>query len=123
MTMDIAIPILPAHDLDAVIAFYQRLGFDLELHETGYGGYAILTRGGAELHFAAVPGLDPAANVSGCYLRVADVDGTHAAFATAGLPASGIPRLEPPADRPWDMREFALIDPAGNLIRVGAPVR
>ena len=36
-----------------------------------------------------------------------------------GLAAEGIPRVTAPEDKPWGMREFALVDPSGNLIRVG----
>ena len=30
-------------------------------------------------------------------------------------------RLEPPALTDYGMREFALVDPSGNLVRVGSP--
>jgi uncharacterized glyoxalase superfamily protein PhnB len=29
----------------------------------------------------------------------------------------------PLAERPWGMREFAVIDPNGSLLRIGAPIR
>jgi hypothetical protein len=32
-------------------------------------------------------------------------------------------RLEPPQDTDYGMREFALVDPSGNLVRVGSPLR
>jgi hypothetical protein len=35
-------------------------------------------------------------------------------------PATGS-RLEPPEDTDYGIREFALIDPSGNLLRVGSP--
>jgi hypothetical protein len=57
---------------------------------------------------------------SNTYVRLPEVDGLHACFAEAGLPRSGIPRLVAPDDKPWGMREFALVDPDGSLIRVGA---
>lgn len=62
-------------------------------------------------------------NDAGAYLRAEDVDALGAEWAAAGLPAEGIPRLVPAGDKPWGMRELALIDPDGNLIRAGAPVR
>jgi hypothetical protein len=34
-------------------------------------------------------------------------------------PQKGIPRLDALADKPWGMREFAIIDPDGNLLRIG----
>jgi hypothetical protein len=37
------------------------------------------------------------------------------------LSETGIPRLIRVEDKPWGMRELAVIDPDGNLIRVGAP--
>ncbi|ETC83740.1 bleomycin resistance protein [Xanthomonas hortorum pv. carotae str. M081] len=40
----------------------------------------------------------------------------------AELPARGIPRLDPVGDKPWGMREFAIVDENGNLIRIGQVV-
>jgi uncharacterized glyoxalase superfamily protein PhnB len=28
----------------------------------------------------------------------------------------------PPEDKPWGMREFAVVDPDGSLLRIGTPV-
>jgi uncharacterized glyoxalase superfamily protein PhnB len=54
-----------------------------------------------------------------CYLRVADVEAVYRAFTGAGLPQAGMPRMDVLADKPWGMREFAVVDPDGNLLRVG----
>ena len=54
-----------------------------------------------------------------CYWRVRDADQLYEEFARLDLPEKGIPRLTPPADQPWGMREFALVDPSGNLVRIG----
>jgi catechol 2,3-dioxygenase-like lactoylglutathione lyase family enzyme len=116
-----ACPILPARDLAAAEAFWRKLGFDTRRFDTE--GYLIAGRDGVELHVFRHPALDPAANDAGAYLRVEDVDALGAEWAAAGLPAEGIPRLVPAGDTPWGMRELALIDPDGNLIRAGAPVR
>jgi len=50
---------------------------------------------------------------------VADVNALSRAFAAAALPGAGIPRLDAVADKPWGMREFAVVDPDGNLLRIG----
>ena len=50
---------------------------------------------------------------------MADADALYREFAALGLPAEGSPSLSEPADEPWGMREFALKDPAGNLVRIG----
>ena len=38
-----------------------------------------------------------------------------------GEPASAA-RLTAVEDKPWGMREFAVVDPNGNLLRVGRPL-
>lgn len=113
---DLAIPILPGRSLPDTIAFYQRLGFDGEIVGEAY---AILTRGDLEIHFFAHPEVEAATSHAGCYLRVADVDALYTAFRTAGLPARGRPRMDVLENKPWGMREFAVIDEDGNLLRVG----
>jgi catechol 2,3-dioxygenase-like lactoylglutathione lyase family enzyme len=116
-TQDMSIPVLPSRSLTRTIAFYQRLGFEGEL--LAAGTYAILTRGALELHFFPHPDLVPAECYAGAYLRVAAVDPLHVALLSAGLPTLGIPRMEPVEDKPWGMREFALIDEDGNLVKFG----
>lgn len=115
---DLAIPILPSRSVPATVAFYLRLGFEGGAHAFD-PGYAILRRGTLELHFFAHPGLMPAESCAGCYLRVQDVDALHRVFSAQPLPDHGIPRLERPQDKPWGLREFALVDLDGNLVRVG----
>lgn len=116
-TPDKSIPVLPSRSLPRTIAFYGRLGF--AGRSLAEGTYAILTRGDLELHFFPHPELDPRACYAGCYMRVAEVDALRAAFAPAGIPAAGIPRLEAVGDKPWGMREFALVDEDGNLVKFG----
>jgi hypothetical protein len=50
---------------------------------------------------------------------VADVDSLYQAFGAAGLPRQGIPRMDLLANKPWGMREFAVVDDDGNLLRIG----
>jgi catechol 2,3-dioxygenase-like lactoylglutathione lyase family enzyme len=117
-----AIPILPCRSIAAAVAFHQRVGLAASLVIDGPDGYAILRDGAVELHFAAVPGLDPATSSAACYLRVADADEWYDRCRRLGLPPRGVPRLGPIADQPWAMREFALVDPDGNLLRIGTPL-
>ncbi len=114
---DIAIPILPSRSLNETLAFFWRLGFEGRIH--GHGDYAILTRDTVELHFFTHRELRPAESFAGCYIRVSDVDSIYRAFDSADLPRKGIPRRDPLEDKPWGMREFAIVDPDGNLIRIG----
>lgn len=114
---ELAIPTLPSRSLEDTVAFYRRLGFEGNVHP--HGGYAILTRGTLELHFFEHSTLVPGESSAGCYLRVANAAGMHAAFAAAGLPQQGIPRQDALERKPWGMLEFAIVDQDGNLIRIG----
>ena len=115
---DLAIPILPSRAIDNTVAFYARLGFEGGAHASD-AGYAILRRGAVELHFFTHRELVPAESSAGCYIRVGDVESIYKAFSAAQLPPRGIPRIDALEDKPWGLREFALVDPDGNLLRVG----
>lgn len=117
---DIAIPQLPSRFIEKTIAFYARLGFEGEA-VPGHG-YAILVRGDLEIHFFQHESLRPEESSFSCYFRVQDVETIYAAFSGAALPRKGIPRMEPLENKPWGMKEFAIIDEDGTLIRVGQVV-
>lgn len=115
---DLAIPILPSRQLSETVAFYTRLGFQGGVH--GFDqGYAVLSRGAVELHFFAHSSLVPSESSAGCYIRVQDVAAIYASWSACKLPSQGIPRMHTLEDKPWGHREFALIDPDGNLLRIG----
>lgn len=115
---DLAIPILPSRSVSNTVEFYKRLGFDGGAHEFD-SGYAILKRGDVELHFFTHKELDPAESSAGCYIRVTDVESFYRSCSSSKLPRSGIPRMDVLEDKPWGLREFAVVDPDGNLIRIG----
>ena len=104
-------PVLPVHDMAAVTAFYERLGFEIHLF---YPSYALVEHSGRELfHLELNNDLDRSANRAAIFVRVANADEWHSAWREAGIDLGDI------ADRPWGMREFSLIDPSGNTLRVG----
>ena len=112
-------PILPSRDLDETRSFYEKLGFVPWFRGQRHADYEIVSRGHLVVHFYAHRELSPSTNESGCYWRVRDADRLYAEFAELGLPREGIPRLTRPQNAPWGMREFALVDPSGNLVRIG----
>src|SRR4051794_37870983 len=117
-----AVPILPARDLRATLAFYERLGFASQGAPPEVWDYLIVGRGGIELHFYAEPDVDPLTTAFSCYLRVADADALYREWERIGVehdPATGS-RLIAPVTTDYGMREFALVDPSGNLVRVGS---
>jgi catechol 2,3-dioxygenase-like lactoylglutathione lyase family enzyme len=115
---DRAIPILPSRSITTTAAFYRALGFEGGPHEDD-SNYGILRRGSLELHFFTHVDLKPEDSWAGCYLRVADVQSIYEAMSALGLPGTGIPRVVPLEDKPWGLREFAVVDPDGNLLRIG----
>ena len=115
---DLAIPTLPSRSIDHTVAFYRQLGFEGSAHEYN-SAYAVMRRGAVEIHFFTHKELVPAESSAGCYIRVQDVDNIYRAFATCKLPKKGIPRMDALEDKPWGLREFAVIDPDGNLLRIG----
>lgn len=119
-----AVPILPGRDLREMLDFYGRLGFANLGAPPEEWGYLILGRGGVVLHVVAAPDVDPLRTAASCFVYVEDADATYAAWAALGIEpdAATGSRLEPPADTAYGMREFALVDPSGNLLRVGSPL-
>jgi len=103
-----AVPVLPSGDLVASTEFWRAAGFEVE----PFGDdFAIATRDGVEFHL--VQPHPPARDRGAAYLHVRDVDRIHAAWKAAGLPVTEA------RDEPWEMREFHVVDPGGNRIRVG----
>ncbi|OGB16675.1 MAG: bleomycin resistance protein [Burkholderiales bacterium RIFCSPLOWO2_12_67_14] len=115
---DLAIPTLPCRSVSATVAFYRRLGFEGGAHESN-SEYAILRRGAVELHFFTHKELVPTESSAGCYIRVLDVESIYRSVLSSQLPRSGIPRMDVLEDKPWGLREFAVVDPDGNLLRIG----
>ncbi len=107
-----AIPILPSPDIGETVAFYTgQLAFALV--GPAMADFAILRRGEIEIHFwlsddRKLP------EVSSCYIRGGEVPSLHAEFS-----GRNVPRLSEFSVRPWNMKEFYIHDPHGNLLRFG----
>ncbi|MFD5710827.1 bleomycin resistance protein [Streptomyces pharetrae] len=122
------IPILPCRTLRPVLDFYTALGFEVTFEQRSPNPYAVVRRGGIQLHFFGMKHYDPAQSYSTCYVRTDDVDGLYADFraglraAYGRLPTRGLPRLGPLKDTSHGMRQFLLTDPGGNCVRVGQEI-
>ena len=116
-------PTLPSRDLTATLGFYERLGFENAGAAPDEWDYLILRRSGIQLHFYRDPKVDPLTTAHGCYVYTESADALYDEWQSVGVPTDPMAgsRLEAPVDTDYGMREFALIDPSGNLIRVGSP--
>ena len=131
MELTINATFLPQDDPDAALGFYRDLlGFEVR-NDVGYGGLRWLTVGPPGQPGTSIvlhpPGADPGVTdderrtitemmAKGTYaslmLATKDLD---EAFARVQADAEVV---QEPTDQPWGARDFALRDPAGNLIRV-----
>ena len=118
-----AVPVLLSRDLDETLRFFERLGFENRGAPPEEWGYLIIGRGDVELHFSEDPSVDPLSTASMCYLYVDDASRLHDEW--KGLiepdPATGS-RIEPVTTTDYGMREFAVVDRNGNLLRIGSPL-
>ncbi|WP_454850581.1 bleomycin resistance protein [Rhizobium binxianense] len=106
------LPVLPSLDIAETLSFYRdQLGFKTIVHQAP--AYLILRRDGMELHFWLTDEARLCEN-SSIYLRGGGIDALHAEFR-----AAGVKRMTDIELRPWNMVEFYIHDPHGNLLRFG----
>jgi hypothetical protein len=119
-----AVPILPSRDLRETLEFYERLGFENRGAPPERWNYLIIGRGDIHLHFIGMPDVDPLTTIASCYLYVDDADALYRRWRDVGVEHDGTTgsRLIEPMDTDYGMREFAVVDRSGNLVRVGSPL-
>ena len=117
------VPVLPSRDLEETLGFWGRLGFASVGEPPETYGYCILQRGDLWLHFYSDPDVDPLTTASGCYAYVEDAQALHDEWVEMVVadPASGS-RVTEPRDTDYGIREFAVVDRSGNLVRVGSTI-
>lgn len=132
--MDVTIhaSFLPHNDPDASLAFYRDcLGFEVR-HDVGYDGMRWITVGPADQPGTSIvlqpPAADPGVTAAerrtidemmakgtyaGILLATANLDGTF-----ARLRAKDAEIVQNPTEQPYGVRDCAVRDPAGNLLRI-----
>ena len=132
MNITIHSSMLPQDDPEAAVAFYRdTLGFEVRL-DVEYGGLHWITVGPPDQPDTAIVLYPPAASpgvtdeerhtiaemmAKGTYasinLATRDLDGTF-----ERLQAGDAEIVQEPIDQPYGVRDCAVRDPAGNLIRI-----
>lgn len=132
MNISIHSSFLPQTDPEASLAFYRdALGFEVRL-DVGYEGMRWITVGPAGQPDTAIvlqpPVVDPGVTederrmitemmakgtFAGIVLATPDLDGVF-----ERLQAADAEIVQEPADQPYGVRDCAVRDPAGNLIRI-----
>jgi predicted enzyme related to lactoylglutathione lyase len=106
-------PILPTSDVGRAVKFYESLGFQVAV----YGDFVMTKRDGIELFLSLRPDHDPKRTASCLFVRVDDANVLHAHWQTNGVGDE----IKPLRDTDYGMREFAVIDPDGNMMLFGSP--
>ncbi len=116
----ITIPILPCISIEETLQFWQALGFDTTYKQTHPYQYGVVERGGHQLHFGRVKGMEAANNFyTGCLIAVPDAGDVYHEITQrlkqhfGRVPHTGIPRVS--RMKPGTTR-FTLTDVAGNAI-------
>jgi predicted enzyme related to lactoylglutathione lyase len=132
MNITISGSFLPHNDPDAALAFYRDiLGFEVR-NDVGYGGMRWITVGPAGQPGTSIvlhpPAVDPGitdderrtivemmakGTYAGILLATADLDGTF-----ERVQASEAEIVQEPTEQPYGIRDCAVRDPAGNLVRI-----
>jgi uncharacterized glyoxalase superfamily protein PhnB len=104
-----AIPVLPASDIEASVAFYRdKLGFSLAFQ---YPEYAGVEFGPVQIHFCHCD--DPEiAKATSCRVNVIEVDALYEEAKKQGV----VHPNRPLENKPWGFREFTVIDVCSNAI-------
>ncbi len=109
-------PIVPVRDLDVALDRYRKLGFDARAYE-GPERYGFVDRGSVSIHLTEWAEHDPLRTAASVYLYVDDAEALYAEWAALENLAG---RLIEPHETPYNLREFAYIDPDGTLHRIGS---
>ena len=132
MDLTIHYTFLPHDDPEASLAFYRdALGFEIR-NDVGYGGMRWITVGPPGQPGTSIvlhpPGADPGITdverrtiaemmAKGTYasimLATEDLDGTF-----ERLQAGDVDIVQEPTEQDWGMRDCAVRDPAGNMVRI-----
>lgn len=107
-------PIFTVTDVPAAKAHYELLGFSISEHDDYY---AFAHRNELTIHLTAPEEDDDIIGGSAIYLHVDDAEDLASQWRTAGVSVIG------PEDYDYGKREGSHVDPDGNLIRFGSPLR
>ena len=106
---------VPARDLELSKQFYQDLGFVLVWSSDELACFRHDTSSFLLQNFYRKEHAD---NFM-MHLLVEDADAWWSHVQTQGIiPRYGV-LAEPPSDKPWGLRDFAIVDPTGVLWRIG----
>ena len=109
-------PKLPMRNKAITRDFYiNQLGFQ-EWGKADFDRYLMVQKESIEIHFFEFTTLDSVENYSGVYIRVQDIETVYNNFLNNDVAIHFNGPLE---IKPWEQKEFSILDPDHNLLTFG----
>lgn len=108
-------PKLPMRNKSVTKDFYvNKLGF--QIFGADYEGYLMVQKDHIQIHFFEFKGLDSKENYGQVYIRTDDIDAWYqlALNKKVSMPEAGHLEI-----KPWQQKEFSVLDPDHNLLTFG----
>ena len=109
-------PKLPMRDKSITKDFYlKKMGFEIFGNEH-YDGYLMVQKDKVQIHFFEFKELNPNENYGQVYIRTNEINKLYqlAVDAQVNIPSAG--HLQ---TKPWQQKEFSILDPDNNLLTFG----
>lgn len=112
-------PKLPMRNKAITKDYYiNKLGFK-NMGSVDYEGYLMIEKDKIEIHFFEFKELDPKQNYGQVYIRTNAIDELYQSLLDKNISIHPNGPLE---EKPWGMKEFALLDPDHNLLTFGETI-
>jgi hypothetical protein len=112
-------PKLPMRNKALTKDFYlNKLGFQ-ELGSADYDEYLMVQKDNIEIHFFEFKELDPKENYGQVYIRTDNIDKLYQTMLDNKISIHPNGHLQ---IKPWQQKEFSLLDPDNNLLTFGQGV-
>lgn len=110
------IPKLPMRNRANTYNYYvEKLGFKY-IGSDVFDHYLIVEKDGLQIHFFEFKTIDPKENYGQIYIRTSNIDELYKNFLENNVAIHPNGHLE---NKPWQQREFSLLDPDNNLLTFG----
>lgn len=112
-------PKLPMRNKAATRDFYlNKLDFQ-EFGSADFEGYLMVQKDNIQIHFFEFAALDPKENYGQVYIRTDEIEKLYQLALDKEL---DIPKAGHLQFKPWQQKEFSLLDPDSNLLTFGQGV-
>jgi Glyoxalase superfamily protein len=112
-------PKLPMRSKVITKAYYEdKLGF-IVFGKDEFNDYLMLEKDNIQIHFFLFESINPKENYGQVYIRVKNIENFYKSLLIKDVTIHPNGALE---TKPWGQKEFALLDPNGNLLTFGESI-